>query len=120
MKELSHSKIIENNKYGRSKEEIDKEHQEKYEGKPLHGQLIIATEEVRSKRSWDWLKKGYLKKETESTIVAAQELVLGTRNVNVVYGENFQSICRACGAADETVAHIVSECYNYRRRSTSK
>ena len=110
LKELSHSKIIENNKYGRSKEEIDKEHQEKYEGKPLHGQLIIATEEVRSKRSWDWLKKGYLKKETESTIVAAQELVLGTRNVNVVYGENFQSICRACGAADETVAHIVSEC----------
>ena len=29
---------------------------------------------------------------------------------NVVYGENVQSICRACGAADETVAHIVSEC----------
>ena len=29
---------------------------------------------------------------------------------NAVYGENVESICRVCGAADETVAHIVSEC----------
>ena len=29
---------------------------------------------------------------------------------NEVYGENVQSICRACGVADKTVAHIVSEC----------
>ena len=28
---------------------------------------------------------------------------------NAVSGENAQSICRACGAADETVAHIVSK-----------
>ena len=53
LKEVSRSRIIENNKYGRSKEEIYKEHREKYEGKPLHGQLIKATEEIRSKKSWD-------------------------------------------------------------------
>ena len=70
IKEVNCSRIIENNKY-RSKEKIQKEHQEKYEGKPLHGQFRKATEEVRSKRSWDWLKKDYLKKETESIIVAA-------------------------------------------------
>ena len=29
---------------------------------------------------------------------------------NVVYGENVQSICRICGVAVETVAHIVLEC----------
>ena len=51
---MSRSRIIENNKCGRSKEEVHKEHQEKYEGKPLHGQFRKATEEVRSKRSWDW------------------------------------------------------------------
>ena len=28
----------------------------------------------------------------------------------VVYGENVQSICRVCGATDETVAHFVLEC----------
>ena len=111
LKEVSRSKIIENNKCGRSKEEVHKEHQKKYEGKPLHGQFRKATEEVRSKRSWDWLKKGYLKKETESTIVAAQDQALCTRNLrNAVYGENVESACRICGAADETVAHIVSEC----------
>ena len=83
----------------------------KYERKLLHGQFRKATEEVRSKRSWDWLKKGYLKKETESAIVAAQDQAQCTRNLrNAVYGENVESICRVCGAADETVAHIVSEC----------
>ena len=111
LKEVSRSRIIENNKYRRSNEKIHKEHREKYERKPLHGQFIKATEEVRSKRSWDWLKKVYLKKETESTIVAAQDQALCTRNLrNAVYGENVESICRVCGAADETVAHIVSEC----------
>ena len=45
--------ITENNKCGRSKEEVHKEYQQKYEGTPLHGQFRTATEEVRSKRSWD-------------------------------------------------------------------
>ena len=108
---MSCIRIIENNKCGRSKEEVRKEHQEKYEGKPRHRQFRKATKEVRSKRSRDWLKKGYLKKETESTIVALQDQSLCTRNLrNAVYGENVESICRVCGAADETVAHIVSEC----------
>ena len=67
LKEVSCNRIIENNKYGTSKKEIHKEHREKYEGKLLHGHFRRATEEVRDKRSWDWLKKGYLKKKTEST-----------------------------------------------------
>ena len=57
------------------------------------------------------MKKCYLKKETESAIVAAQDQALCTRNLrNLLDQENVQPICRACGAADETVAHIVSEC----------
>ena len=51
LKEVSRNRIIENNKYRRSKEEIHKKHREKYEEKPLHGQFIKATEEVRSQRS---------------------------------------------------------------------
>ena len=68
LKEVSRSRIIENNKYGRSKEEIHKEHREKSERKPLHGQFIKATEEVRSKRSWDLLKKSYLKKKLKALL----------------------------------------------------
>ena len=43
LKEISRRRITENNRYGRSKEEIYKEHREKYEEKPLHGQFIKAT-----------------------------------------------------------------------------
>ena len=57
------------------------------------------------------MKKGNLKKETESTIKAAQDQAPCTRKLrNAVYGENVQSICRVCGAADEKIAYIVSEC----------
>ena len=57
------------------------------------------------------MKKGYLKKETENTIVAAQDQALCIRNLrNVVYWENVQSICRVCGAADEVVVQVASEC----------
>ena len=98
-------------KHGKSKEDIQKKHQEEYESKVLHGQFQKATEKVKGNKSWDWLKKGYLKKETESTIIAAQDQALCTRNMSkTVYGENVDSTCRVCGSADETVAHIVSEC----------
>ena len=70
---LSRSRIIKNNKYKRSKEEIHKDHQEKCKVKSLHGQFRKAKEEVRDKRPCDSLKKRYLKKETESTIIAAQD-----------------------------------------------
>ena len=59
LKEVTRNRIIENNECRRYKEEVHKELQERYEGKPLHGKFEKATEEVRSKRSWDWLKKGY-------------------------------------------------------------
>ena len=79
--------------------------------KPPHRQFRKAEEKVRGKGSWDWMKKGYLKKKTESTIVVAQNQAPCTRNMkNVVYGENVQSICRACGVVDKTVTYIVSEC----------
>ena len=61
LKEVCRSRIIENNKHGRSKEEIHKKHREKYEEKPLHGQFRKATDEVRGKRSWDWFEEGLLK-----------------------------------------------------------
>ena len=75
LKEVSRSRIIEKNKHGRSKEDIQKELREKYERKPFHGYFKKNTEKVRGKRSWDWLKIGYLKKAIECSIVAAQVTV---------------------------------------------
>ena len=39
---------------------------------------------------------------------------------NAVYGENVESICRVCGAADETVAHIVSECSKLAQKESKQ
>ena len=44
--------------------------------KPLHGQFIKATTYVREHRIWSWLRRGQLKKETESLITAAQDQAL--------------------------------------------
>ena len=36
---------------------------------------------------------------------------MGTNSVkNIIYKENVSKECRLCGKADETIAHIVSEC----------
>ena len=57
------------------------------------------------------VEKGLFEERTESTIIAAQDQALFTRNMRkTVYGENVHSTCRVCGSADETVAHIVAEC----------
>ena len=99
------------NKYGKGKDKVQKEHETAYKEKTLHGQFRKGTDDIRGGRSWDWLKKGYLKKETESTIIAAQDQALCTNNMRkVVYGEDVSPLCRMCGMEDETVAHVVSEC----------
>ena len=67
--------------------------------------------EVCGRRSWDWLKKGHLKKETKSTIVAAQDQAIQTNNIRKhIHKEDVSSLCRMCGKFDETIAHIVAEC----------
>ena len=110
LKEVSLSSTLEIKKHRKSKKDIQKKHQEAYESKALHGQFHKATEEVKGNMSWNWLKKGYLKKETESTMIAAQDQALCTRNMRKsVYGENVDSTCRVRGSADETEAHIVAE-----------
>ena len=63
LKDVSLSSTLENKKHGNSKEDIQKKHQEEYESKALHGQFQKATEKVKGNKSWDWLKKGYLKKK---------------------------------------------------------
>ena len=36
---------------------------------------------IRSSDSWDWLRKGTLKKETEGTIIADQDQALGRKSL---------------------------------------
>ena len=44
-----------------------------WQEKPLHGRFIRCTEEVASSKTWEWLRRAELKKETEGLIAAAQD-----------------------------------------------
>ena len=96
---------------GKEKKEVHEERLNKYKEKRLHGQFYRSIEEKRDKISWNWLKNGDLKKETEGMLMAAQDQALRTRHIRkVIDKEDIDGKCRLCGERDETIAHIVSEC----------
>jgi hypothetical protein len=104
---------------GKQKEENrktfkEKQRQKRKEGwqtKAMHGQHIRQTKEFASENSWQWLKRGSLKRQTESLITAAQDQALGTnyRKAKIEHSRE-SALCRMCKTRDETVTHIVSEC----------
>ena len=50
---------------GKTKREILEKRKNQYMRKNLHSQFMKNTEEVRESSTWNWLRKGTLKKETE-------------------------------------------------------
>ena len=63
---------------GVTKQSIRAERLTRYRNKALHRQFLEGTEEVRDPDSWDWLKTGTIKKETEGLLTAAQDQALRT------------------------------------------
>ena len=61
------------NDNGRDKITCEEERKQRLLAKPLHGQFFRSTEEESHPRSWNWLKKGWLKKETEGLLTTAQD-----------------------------------------------
>ena len=96
---------------GKEKATIQLERQERYRNKSLHGRFFKATDEVRDEKTWEWLRKSGIKKETEGLLMAAQEQAIRTKYIRkVIDKEDIDSKCRLCGERDETVAHILAEC----------
>ena len=88
--------------------------------KKLRPVFYKETMDVRDEdNSWNWLKNGYLLKETEGgwTILAAQDQALRTNWIksNVDEG-NVSSECRICRERKETITRIVSECQKLAQR----
>ena len=82
-----------------------------WEEKVLHGQYLRQTKELRSDHCWAWLQNGYLKKETESFIVTAQNQSIRTNLVKAKIDKSQgDSLCRVCRKVDESVDHTVSGC----------
>ena len=93
------------------------ERKEQWRAKVMHGHFVRQTEEVKGNESWLWLKKGSIKSETESLIMAAQEQALATNLMTArVYQTQEKSKCRMCRRVDENINHIVSECSKLTQR----
>ena len=66
---------------------------------------------ISHRKTSTWLRKGNLKRETESLITAAQDNAIRTNHIKARIDKTQQnSKCRLCGDRDETINHIISEC----------
>ena len=61
-----------------TKKQKKKKRHKKWKEKQLHDKFIREAEEIKSQETWEWIRKGYLKKEIEGLIFAEQEQVLRT------------------------------------------
>jgi hypothetical protein len=94
-----------------SRQREDRNRLSRWTEKVMHGQFVRQTENVRSDEGWLWLKRGNLKRETESLITAAQEQALRTNYRRAMLErEGASPLCRMCKESIETVDHIVSGC----------
>ena len=60
---------------------------------------------------WTWLRKGNLKRDTESLLIAAQNNAIRTNHINARIDKTQQnSKCSLCGEIDETINYMISEC----------
>ena len=79
---------------GVEKKSVSQRRLSSYREKTLHRQNVRGTEEVRDLRTWDWRKRGILKKETEGLLTAAQDQTLWTNYIrNVIDKQDVSPIC---------------------------
>ena len=84
---------------------------QKWEGKQLYGRFKRLINNISHQKTWTWLRKGNLKRETESLLIATQDNAIRTNHIKARIDKTQQnSKCRLCGDRDETINHIISEC----------
>ena len=84
---------------------------QKWTEKQLYGRFKRITSDISHEKMWTCLRKGNLKRETESLLVAAQNNAIMTNHIKVRIDKTQQnSRWGLCGERDETINHIISEC----------
>ena len=90
---------------------------QKWEGKQLYGRFKQLINNISLDKTWTWLRKGNLKRKTESLQIAAQDSAIRTNHIKAKIDKTPQnSKCRLCGDRDETINHIISECSKLAQR----
>ena len=84
---------------------------QKSEEKQLYG-LFRQLTNISHEKTWTWLRKGNLKRETESLLIAAQNNAIRTNHIKARIDKTQQnSKCKLCGDR-----HIISECSKLAQR----
>ena len=80
-------------------------------GEQLYGRFKRLINNVSHQKTWTWLRKGNLKRETGSLLIAARDRAIRTNHIKARIDKMQQnSKCRLCGDRDEAINHIISEC----------
>ena len=84
---------------------------QKWEEKQLYGCLKRLINNISHDKTWTWLRKGNLKRETEPLLIVAQNNAVRTNHIKARIDKTQQnSKCSLCSDRDETINHIISEC----------
>ena len=72
---------------------------------------------ISHEKTWMWLRKGNLKRKTESLQIAAKNKAIRTSHNKARIDKTQQnSECRLCGDRYETINHIISECSKFAQK----
>ena len=82
---------------------------QKWEEKTMD--VLSDLSEISHEKTWTWLRKGNLRRKTESLLIAAQINATRTNHIKTrIDKTQHNSRCRLCGDRDETINHIISKC----------
>ena len=84
---------------------------QKWEGKQLYRRFKRLMNNISHDKTWTWLRKGNIKRETEYLLMAAQNNAIKTNHIKARIDKTQQkSECRLCGDRDETINHSIIGC----------
>ena len=84
---------------------------QKWEKKQFYDCFKQLINNISHQKTWTWIRKGNLKRETESLLIAAQDNAIRTNHIKARIDQTQQNNkWRLCGDRDETINHIISEC----------
>ena len=85
--------------------------EQKCEEKQLYVSFKRRTSDTSNEKTWKWLRKENLKRETEFTLIAVRNNALRTNHIKSRIDTTQQNHrCRLCNDRYETINHIISEC----------